>query len=160
METQGYDESTTVANIKLIAGTIAVIAAVYSHFGVSEFPGSRQQVLLCVVIYITCSALITAATVILEASANYVGELTPRAKQVNKDGLPSRLWVHTTIGGKGSSSFRVQIRTSVRGKAEASEDSHPYERYFTSEGHFLREVFCVDMGETLYRAAKGGKKKQ
>lgn len=126
----------------------------------AEFPGSRNEVLACVLIYMTCSVLITAASIILEASANYVGQLTPRAKQVNQDGLPQQVWVHTTLGGKGCSGFRVQIRNSVRGKADASEDSHPYERYFTSEGHFLREIFCIDMGQTLYRIAKGGKKKQ
>lgn len=160
LETQGYDESIAVSNIKLVAGTIAVLAAVYSHFGVPEFPGSRQQVLVCVLIYMGCSTLITAASIFLEGSANYVGQLTPRAKQVNQDGLPPCVWVHTTLGGKGSSDFRVQIRTSVRGKADASEDSHPYERYFTTEGHFLRDNLCEDMGQTLYRVAKGGKKKQ
>lgn len=160
MEGQGYEESTIVSNVKLIAGTIAVIAAIYSHFGVTEFPANRHEVLVCVLIYVGCSVLITIASILCEGSASFVGNLTRRAKQVSQAGLPHQVWVHTSIGGKGSSDFRVQIRSSVRGKADASEDTHPYERYFTTEGHFLTDVFRGDMSQTLDRAAKGGKKKQ
>lgn len=55
------------------ARTIATARADSSHFGVSEHP---------------------------EAPANNVGELTPRAEQVNMDRLPSRVCVHVTIAEK------------------------------------------------------------
>lgn len=160
MESQGYEESVTVSNIKLIAGTIAVIVAVFSHFGAGEFPQSRPTVLACVVTYIACTALISITSVLLEASAMFVGRLAPRARRVSKGVIPERVWVHTSIGGKGSSTFRVQVRTSARGKSDASEDSHGYERYFTTEGHFLKDKFTSDMRLTLDRATQGGKKKK
>lgn len=159
MEAQGYEESTTVSNIKLAAGSIAVIAAVYSHFGVGEFPARRIEVLACVITYVVCSMLITVSSLLFEASAMFVGRLTPVA-QGNKTTLPQQVWVHTTIGGKGSSKFSVQIRTAVREKQNALEDSHGYENYFTSEGHFLRESFTNDMKAMLDRLVQSAKKKK
>lgn len=159
MEGQGYEESTIVSNVKLIAGTIAVVAAVYSHFGVGEFPASRPQVLACVAAYIACSLLITLTSFALEASAIFVGQLTTRSRQVSKRKIPQSIWVHTMIGGKGTSAFRVQLRTSVRGKQNASEDSFPYERYFSTEGVFAKDVFRQDMQTTLERVSSESSKK-
>lgn len=158
MESQGYEESTLCANIKLAAGTIAVAAALYSHFGVKDFPACRPEVLACVTTYIACSLLITLSSYFLEASATFVGQLTPPARRLAK-GLPNRVWVHTTIGGRGSSTLRVQIRKSVRGKADPGHDSYGYERYFTTDGHFLKHVFTSDMKLTL-DTAKLSKKTQ
>lgn len=163
MEAHGYDESTLPANIKLVAGTVAVIAAVYSHFGVKDFPASRIIVLGCVLVYILCTVLITAASVVLEASAIFVGSLTPLARRIAGRGhLPAAVWVHTVIGGKGSSTFRVQIRTTARGNAEsdAPEQSFPYERYFTTEGNFLHDTFRSDMDGILQHVTSEGKKTQ
>lgn len=159
MEVQGYEESTTVSNIKLVAGTIAVIAAVYSHFGVGEFPGSRPEVLGCVVTYLSCSVLITLASLALEASAVFVGQLTKRAQQVAKGNLPLRMWVSTSIGGKGVSTFRVEMRTSVRGKQDAVEEAFPYETYFTTEGVFLKDTFDSDMKATIGKVISNSSKK-
>lgn len=157
MESQGYIESTATSNVKLVAGTIAVIAAVYSHFGVGEFPACRPIVLACVVTYIVCSVLITLASLFFEASAMFVGRLTRRARLRSKE-LPPRVWVHTTLGGKGTSTLHVHIRKSVHGKNDASDDSHGYERYFTTEGHFLRDIFTADMKSTLSRTLNAKKK--
>lgn len=140
MESKGYVESTAVSIIKLIFGTIAVVAAVYSHFGVKDFAASRQIVLACVVTYIGCSLLISIASLVFESSAMFVGKLTSLHKRISK-GLPQRVWVHTTLGGKGSSTFKVQIRQSVRGKTDASEGSTQYEEYFSDKGFFLRQKF-------------------
>lgn len=167
-------EDTLVSNVKLVCGTLAVIAAVYSHFGVGDFPASRNMVLLCVSIYLSCSALINILSMTMEASAMFVGRLSPRVLQLREKEKdkgkssatsstsvpPARVWVHTAIGGKGSSAFRVQVRSSVYGKADAVEGAHGYERYFTAEGAFLKDVFYADMAETLGRASDGGKKTQ
>lgn len=157
MEDQGYEESTITSNIKIGAGTIAVIAAVYSHFGPGQFPSNRPVVLACVVTYLLCFLLINASSFLLEASAIFVGTLTKRAKQVSNGTMVNKIWVRTSIGGKGSSAYRVEIRKTPRSKIATVTQAHPYEKYLTNDGAFLQNVFRADM-KKLLSELKGSKK--
>lgn len=154
MEESGYEELTLTSNVKLIAGTIAVIAALYSHFGVGDWVSSRNSVLICVVIYIVCTAAINISSFLFEASAMFVGRLKSSVRSTNST-LPEYAWVHTSFAGKGSSVIKVELRRSVRSKIGGVEEEYAYEQFFTTEGLFLKEPFRRRMVETL---AKVGKK--
>lgn len=158
MEDQGYEEATLVSNIKILAGTIAVIAALYSHFGPGEFPPNKPTVFACVAIYICCMCLINLASFVFEASAIFVGRLTLRAKQVTRGTLPVCVWVHTTIASKGSSAFRLEIRTAARQTTGSVSVTHPYETYITEEGRFLNDVFRAHLSAALRRVPVSSKK--
>lgn len=158
MDDQGYVESTFVSNIKIVAGTIAVAAALYSHFGPGEFPANKPVVFACVAIYILCVGLINVTSFVLEASAIYVGTLTSRMTQVSKGSLAKKVWVHTTIGGKGSSDYKVELRLVARSKKGSVAKSMPYEKFITEDGRFLSDVFRAEMRSILSELSPGGKK--
>lgn len=158
METKGYDETVLVSNIKIVAGTIAVAAALYSHFNPYEFPGNRNLVLGCVLIYGFCIGSINLSAYIWDANAVYVGKIAPKAKRVAKSKLPDKVWVDTRVGEKGSSTYRLTIRTSPRQGAGKIETTYGYERYFTEEGRFVAAQFQTDLGEALARVDSESKK--
>lgn len=151
-------EAVLVSNIKIVAGSLAVFAAVYSHFNPWEFPANKRLVLSCVLFYGFCVGLINAASYLWEASAVFVGKLAPKARQIAKRSLPPKIWVVTTIGGKGTSSFKVELRTMPRQKPGLAVVTHPYETYFTEEGRFLVDVFRKDMTAALQQVDVGDKK--
>ncbi|CAN8064909.1 unnamed protein product [Agarophyton chilense] len=158
MEDQGYVESTTASNIKIVAGTVAVAAALYSHFGPGEFPANKPVVFACVAIYLVCVGLINISSFVLEASAIFVGSLSKRVKQVSKIALCDKVWIHSTIGGKGSSAYKVEIRQAPRSKHGSVSKSTPYEKYITEDGHFLSSEFRIDMTALLSQLSPGSKK--
>lgn len=158
MEDQGYVEAVLVSNIKIIAGSIAVAAALYSHFNPWEFPANRNLVLACVLLYSVCIGSISVASYFWEANAVYVGKLAAKAKQVTKGKLPVKVWVETRVGEKGSSAYRATIRTSPRQSDGKVEIKHGYESYFTEEGRFLVERFRSDMTHALSQVSGGSKK--
>lgn len=158
MDDQGYVESTFVSNVKIVAGTIAVAAALYSHFGPGEFPANKPVVFACVAIYIFCVSLINLTSFVLEASAIYVGTLTSRMIQVSQGSLAKKIWVHTTIGGKGSSDYKVELRLASRSKKGSVAKSTPYEKFITEDGRFLSDVFRAEMRSILSELSPGVKK--
>lgn len=159
MEDKGYDEAVLVSNIKIIFGTLAVIAALYSHFNPWEFPPNKTLVFSCVTFYFFCIGVINASSYIWEASAVFVGKLGPKVRQVGKaQSLAPNIWVITTLGGKGTSIFKVELRTAPRQKVGAVHVEHPYEKYFTEHGRFLVDVFRADMTTVLQMVDTGAKK--
>lgn len=158
MEDRGYAEATLVSYVKMITGTIAVIVALYSHFNGGQFPETRDLVLGCVVVYFLCAGTINAASFVFEASAFYVGKLSARARQVNKGALALSVWVHSTIGTKGTSLYNVEFRRGARSKLDAVKFSKGYENYFTVEGRLLRDELRKDLGEALGKLGADAKK--
>lgn len=158
MEDQGYVEAVLVSNMKIVAGSLAVSAALYSHFNPWEFPANRNLVLACVVFYGFCIACINVTAYIWEANAVYVGKLAAKAKQVAKGKLPTKIWVETKVGEKGSSDYRITMRTTPRQKEGKVEVRHGYEGYFTEEGRFLAERFRSVMTDALSQVGGGVKK--
>lgn len=116
--------STIVINIRIVLGAIAVIAAVYSHFGPGQFPGNRTVVLSCVAIYLVCMAIINLTAYLVEGSAMYVG---------------GGKWVSTSMD-RGTSSFCIDIRESVRGNIVSNTQLN-YETFITCQGTFLSHSF-------------------
>lgn len=159
MEDQGYIEAVLVSNIKIIAGSVAVAAAVYSHFGPGEFPANKPVVFACVALYFFCVSIINIFSFIFESSAIFVGKLSNRAKQVSKGALAPNLWIFTSIGAKGTSEFRVEIRNGPRAKKDAISSVHPYEKYITEEGRFLTDAFRTDLKETISKVGSDSKKR-
>lgn len=157
MESQGYAEAVLVSNLKIILGTCAVISALYSHFNGGQFPGNYVLVFSCVAFYSVCVWSISLASLIWEASAMYVGQLTPRVIQVSKGNLAHKLWVHTSIGSKGSSDYKVEFRTAPR-KSSAVQITRGYEHYFTEEGNLLLEKLRADLRKTLDQVVPPTKK--
>lgn len=158
MEDQGYTEATLVSNIKIIAGSLAVIAALYSHFGPGEYPANKPVIFACVAFYLFCMGLINMSSFIFEASAVFVGSLSPRAKHVANGRLAPNIWVLTSYEVKGSSLFRVEVRTAPRRKHDAVSIAHPYEKYITQDGGFLAHLFRTDLKKLLTPASTDSKK--
>lgn len=146
------------SNIKIVFGTIAVIAAVYSHFNRGEFPANRLLVSLCVLIYSICVSVMSLASTIWESSAMFVGKLSPMAKQVSKGKLASNLWVHSAIGVKGSSEYKVEFRTKPHRKSGNVSAARGYENYFTEDGKLLLSKFRADLEDVLSRVDSESKK--
>lgn len=103
MESKEYIETTVVTDAssitELIFGTIAAIEALYSRFGLGEFHGRRHIVLECVVNYMRRSLFIS-----VRGIGHVCRRMTPLQRRISKT-LPKRVWVHTTLGGKDSSTF-------------------------------------------------------
>lgn len=158
MEAKGYDEAVLVSNIKILAGTIAVAAAMFSHFNPWEFPGNRNIVLGCVLLYGACIGSINLSAYIWDANAMYVGRLAAKAKRIAKSKLPEKVWVSTRLGEKGSSIYRLTIRTSPQQSEGKVEITNGYEKYFTEEGRFLATSFQTDLSDAVSQVGSGSKK--
>lgn len=159
MESQGYDEAVLVSNVKIIFGTIAVIVAVYSHFNKYTFPANKTLVLTCVTIYFISIGIINLVSYFQEASAVFIGSLNPKVRTLPRGKvLQPRLWVITSLPTKGSSLFRIEMRTTARQALGSVFIEHPYEKYITEEGRFLITQFRTDMTSLLQMVPSAAKK--
>lgn len=150
MEDEGYAEATLASTIKIVFGTIAVVAAVYSHFNRSTYPENRTLIAVCVALYGICTGIIQLATWVLEGGAFFVGALTKRALRTTRRGSAARVWARSMLGEKGSSEY-VLILTQGARASKGEEMRCGYEKYISTEGRFLREEFRTSVREVLYR---------
>lgn len=143
MEDRGYTEAVTVSNVKIVCGTIATIAAVYSHFNPWEYPQNRDLILLCVTVYFVCMMCTQVVTYLWENHAVFVGYVHEKVRKVQgKHKLTAKVWVFTKLGEKGESAYQIILRRdSTRNETGCVKVAHPYEQYFTDKGRFLDKVF-------------------
>lgn len=161
LEQRGYVESAFASNVKIVAGLVAIVAAVYSHFNGREFPENRNLVLTCVVLYCACVGIISVMSFFWEGDSFYAAQLSSRiSESMEERFLAPRIWVQSTVGIKGESTFKLMIRLTVRQNADSTETlTKPYEAYFNEEGGLAVAELDNDIGEVLSRSARLGKKK-
>lgn len=159
MEDRGYEEAILVSNVKIVAGTGATAAAVYSHFNPYEYPANRNLVLFCVIFYAVCIAAINVTSYLWENSAIFVGKVGAKPHRVSKGVLTPKVWAFSKIAEKGSSDYKIDLKVAPRCKVGTICASHPYELYFTEEGTFLKDVFRQHMTEAMDQLDAANSKK-
>lgn len=148
MEDEGYEEATLASNIKIVCGTVAVAAALYSHFNRYTYPENRTLIAICVVLYGACAGIIQLAALFLEGPSFFAGVLPPRARRTARRGVEPRVWARSALGERGSSAYVVGLSAGAR-TAPRAEMRYGYEKYFTTSGRFLRDVFRSDLRQAL-----------
>lgn len=154
MEDKGYNEAVFVSNVKIICGTGATAAAVYSHFNPWEYPANRNLVLACVTLYFVCVGTIHVCSYLWEKGAVFVGKLAPKAARIGRSKLAPRVWVFSKIGERGQSAYNVEMRTKVR-DGNCVKVGGSYESWFTEEGRFLADKFRTELEGGLMGLEEG-----
>jgi Microsomal signal peptidase 25 kDa subunit (SPC25) len=155
LEECGYTEATAVSNVKIVAGVVAIVAALYSHFNPLEFPDNRNLILICVTIYSVCVAIATGASWIFERNAIYVGRLTSSASLTTRGAShPPAVWAQSVLGPAGTSTYTIQLRTTVADKKATDPEStastsKPYESYFSESGELAVAAFREEVKSVL-----------
>lgn len=147
--------------MKIVAGLVAIVAAIYSHFNGREFPENRNLIIACVAIYVACVGIVSAMSYLWEGDSFFAAQLPNRnSGRSASESLAKRLWVQSTVGSKGESTFTLMMRLTVRRNAELTETlTRPYEEYFSEEGDLALSELYGDIGELLKKSSRLGKRK-
>lgn len=62
----GYIEDHLISNVKIVLGGLAVVFAVYSHFGPGKFPNNWWTVASCVILYVVINIILSAFSFVRE----------------------------------------------------------------------------------------------
>jgi Microsomal signal peptidase 25 kDa subunit (SPC25) len=162
LEDAGYAENVTVTNIKILAGSLAVALSIYSHFNGYEYPENRLLIIGCIAGYGVCVGLVTILSWLQEGNAFFVGYLDRKAEwDTRASSLEPKIWVHSTLGPKGSSIYTIEFRRKVRSKAltDCVKLGKPYEHYFSDDGELATAVFRRDVKHLVEILGTGGSSK-
>jgi hypothetical protein len=146
--------------VKIVAGVVAVVAAVYSHFNGQEFPANRSLIIACVAVYAACLSLISAVSWMYEGDAFYVARLSAAASLLADEGggMAPAVWVQSTVGLKGTSTFTLTLRRTVRKNAALSVALvKPYEQYFCEDGEVAVAALHDDLDRVVDKLGRLGK---
>jgi hypothetical protein len=159
LEDAGYAENVMVTNIKILAGSLAVALSIYSHFNGYEYPENRILIIGCIVGYGVCVGVVTFLSWLREGNAFFVGYIDREAeKDTRASSLEPNIWVHSTLGPKGSSTYTIEFRRKVRTKApnDCVKLGKPYEHYFFKDGELATAVFRRDVKHLVEILGTGG----
>lgn len=154
LEASGYAAVTWTTDVKIVLGTIAVAAALYSHFNKQEYPDNKYIVLGCVMIYMVCVAITTCIGTFIEGNSVFMATPTKRAQKMGRLAKIPLIRTFSSFPKHGQSVYLLTFKKGKKiggGKAEDNERAAKmsYEKYFTSEGEFLATKFRKDVAELL-----------
>jgi hypothetical protein len=160
LEDLGYIEYVMVVNLKIIVGSIAVALAIYSHFNGYEYPDNRRLIMGCVAGYGFCVVLVSFVSWFMEGNAFFVGYRDSEELLAGRELFEPKVWVYSTLGLKGSSTYTVELRRVVRAKkpADSVKLCKPYENYFFEDGELAMAVFRKDIKHLLESLGKNARK--
>lgn len=146
--------------MKILAGTVAVAASFYSHFNGREFPDNRDLVMACVAVYAVCVTLISLVSYMHEGDAFFSAYLSNVAElMTGKEdvALAQKVWVQSTIGEKGKSTYTLTMRRSVRKNADLSVLlKKPYEEYYCEDGQVAVDALRKDLSRLVGKLGRLG----
>lgn len=163
IESKGYVEATTLSTVRILSGIVAISAALYSQFSGHEYPESRSLVFLCVGIYISCLALVAVLSWAMEGDSFYVGYLSSQASKGRKkkssiQGLPSRIFVQSSLAEQGTSTYSLKLRDTVRSTKNGQVVlEKAYEKYFYEDGELVVDELRKDVYGLLRELANKAK---
>jgi hypothetical protein len=160
LEDIGYIEYVMVINMKIVLGSIAVALAIYSHFNGREYPENRPLIIGCVAGYGFCVALVSVVSWFMEGNAFFVGYRDLDEPPAGRALLEPKVWVYSTLGSKGSSTYTVELRRSARAKKPADyvKLCKPYEHYIFEDGELALPVFRKDIKHLIESLGKNSRK--
>lgn len=65
----GYEEDHLISNVKITLGLIAILVALYSHFGPGKFPANAGAVAYCVAAYVLLNAVLLIFSTVKEGDS-------------------------------------------------------------------------------------------
>ncbi|KAJ8903631.1 hypothetical protein NDN08_004733 [Rhodosorus marinus] len=148
LKSEGYEESNLLVLSNFIVTSIAVAAAVCSHFVLKDFKTQQPLMILCIAVWMACSVILTMTERMYGANfsgATYIGFSDP--KRIGP-ALPFKFICATSTLPKYSQDYTLKM-TPSRSRKPLVERTLHYNDYYTSDGQFLKEKFESQVKKTI-----------
>uniref|UniRef100_A0A7S0BDC9 Signal peptidase complex subunit 2 n=1 Tax=Rhodosorus marinus TaxID=101924 RepID=A0A7S0BDC9_9RHOD len=140
LKSEGYEESNLLVVTNFMVTSIAVAAAVCSHFVLKDFKTQQHLMILCIAIWMVCSLILGITERMYGASfsgASYIGFSDPKRMGTAP---PFKFICATSTLPKYSQEYMLKM-TPSRSRKPLVERNLRYNDYYTSNGQFLKEKF-------------------